>query len=98
MVVKLKLFWAILRLEKNVSRNKFDQERYESNLKLACKLLYLVAKNPNQRFSQILRNYGFVRETRPVKAESLAADWKNEFYLEPKELLNRVERVANENN
>jgi len=58
-------------------------------------LRQIIAKNPSQRFGQILRNYGFVRHERPVKQETADEQqmhWKDEFYLESEALLERVER------
>lgn len=73
---------------------KFDRARLEANMELLTILMGLVSNHPEQRFSQILRNYGFVRETRPVNPESLESqhvvDWCNEFYAEPQEVLKRV--------
>ena len=78
---------------------QFDEERKQATLELLAILTELIVKHPEQRFSQILRNYGFVRETRPIKAERgemLGVDWKNEFSLEPVELLKRVKRRKND--
>ena len=63
--------------------------RLEANRELVAKLLLLVEEYPDARFGQILRNAGFVRELRPVSPD-VGVDWKNEFYLESKELLARV--------
>ena len=65
--------------------------RLEANRQLVNILAEVVEKNPDQRFGQILRNYAYVRENRPVPAES-GFDWKNEFYLESEALLNRIYR------
>lgn len=76
--------------------SEFDRQRQEANLELAAILVQLLTKHGSQRFSQVLRNYGFVRETRPVKPDAHWVDWKNEFNLEPQELLKRVKkRVEN---
>lgn len=72
--------------------NEFDRQRQEANLELAAILVQLLTKHGSQRFSQILRNYGFVKETRPVKPDNYNVDWKNEFNMEPQELLKRVKR------
>ena len=46
----------------------------------------------DQRFGQLLRTYGFVREIRPVKPEA-GIPWQNEFYSEPQKILERVKRI-----
>lgn len=69
--------------------------RLLANRKLVHELNWLIENNPDQRFSQILRNYGFVGETRPISTDSGLygmVEWKNEFYLESDKLLERVER------
>jgi hypothetical protein len=75
--------------------------RLEANKRLLEILNRLVENNPDQRFSQILRNNSFVRETRPVKAEigvQLDIKWENEFYIESSDLLKRVERCLEDAN
>lgn len=75
--------------------------RLEANRRLVEILSRLVESNPDQRFSQILRNNSFVRETRGVNAESgvaMGVEWKNEFYLESTELLERVNRCLDDEN
>jgi hypothetical protein len=43
----------------------------------------LIEENPDARFSQLLENYEFV-------SQDNVGTWKDEFYLEPGELLKRV--------
>jgi hypothetical protein len=69
------------------------QKRFRYNLLLAIRLLLIVIRNPHLRFSQILSVFGYVKHTRPVKQETAdthRVEWKDEFYLEPKELSERV--------
>ena len=56
--------------------------REQNNQHLIEILQYLVIKYPDQRFGQILRNYGFIQQE--------GHEWKNEFYLESDELYKRV--------
>ena len=79
-------------LEMFGNNSEFDRQRQEANLELAAILVQLLMKHGHQRFSQVLRNYGFVKETRPVKPDNYLVDWKNEFNMEPQELLKRVKR------
>lgn len=58
-------------------------KRQEANVALLSELQYLIFKYPEQRFSQILLNFGF------VKAEG-------EYYLEGEKLLERVEKTIKE--
>ena len=54
----------------------------------------LVARHPDLRFSQILLNYRFVKQVRPVKPNpDIWHNWQDEFYLEPNEVLKRVEQA-----
>lgn len=72
---------------------EFDKARREATIELLRILGRLVAKHPELRFSQILQTYGFVKPNRPANPEQ-RIDWQNEFYMEPVELLKRVqERV-----
>lgn len=61
--------------------------RQVANQKLVQLLQELVQQNPDQRFHQILRNYGFISE----KSTSGEPEWINEFYSEPEAVLQRVE-------
>ena len=65
--------------------------RLESNRRLVEILNRLVENNPDQRFSQILRNYGFIKEERPARPE-MCISVQNEFYVESDKILERVER------
>ena len=52
----------------------------------------MVEDSPSERFSQILRNYGFIKENRPAKPDNPHIYWQNEFYSEPQQILDRVKR------
>tara|TARA_Y100000034_G_scaffold136409_1_gene212692 strand:- start:4923 stop:5225 length:303 start_codon:yes stop_codon:yes gene_type:complete len=65
---------------------EWEDSRQDSNKKLVEILAELVEKHPEQRFSQILRNYGFISE----KKTEGPYTWNNEFNLEPDKLLDRV--------
>lgn len=65
--------------------------RLEANQRLLEILNRIVQNNPDLRFGQILRNYGFIKEVRPGKPE-LCLEWQNEFYTEPAKVLARVEQ------
>lgn len=72
---------------------EFDKKRREATLELLKLLTDLVQKHPEQRFGQILQNYGFVKQTRPINPETAAqfrVEWQNEFYEEPTRVLKRV--------
>ena len=72
---------------------EFDKARQEATAELLKLLAQLVLEHPEQRFSQILQNYGFVKPTRPINpasAEEFNVHWQNEFYMEPTALLKRV--------
>lgn len=69
--------------------------RQRANRELLEHLILLVEKHPDQRFGQLLQNAGF------LDALDFGAyvpgwggpAWKNEFYLEPQELLKRVQET-----
>ncbi len=65
--------------------------RLQANQRLMDILNRLVQSEPDSRFGQILRNYGFIKEVRPGKPD-LCLDWQNEFYQEPEVVLARVEQ------
>ena len=88
---KPKWLSEILNLFDNEESKKFDQARKEANLKLLEHLKYLMDNNPSMRFGQILQNFGFIKAERPAKPEQRIS-WQNEFYVEPQEVLERVER------
>lgn len=88
------MLWAtLLRKRAGKLRNKFDQSRLEANRELVALLAELVEKRPTERFGQILRNCGFVREIRPINPEA-GIPWQNEFYSEPQKILERVKRIT----
>jgi hypothetical protein len=92
MVAKLKSLWATLLGKKEEKSSTLAQTRLEANRELVKILSEIVEKENNQRFGQILRNYGFVREIRSVKPEA-GIPWQNEFYSEPQKILERVKRI-----
>ena len=62
---------------------KLRDKRFAANRDLVNFLQTIVSiDNGEQRFSQILRNYGFVEQVDGI--------WIDEFYIEPSELLERV--------
>lgn len=67
----------------------FDDSRFDCNQKLAKPLLELIKCHPKLRFSQILDVYGFVQNE--VIGEKQY--WKNEFSLEPKRVISRVQSI-----
>lgn len=91
------MLWAtLLRKRAGKPKNKFDQARLKANRELIETLTDLVEQNPSQRFGQILRNYGFIKENRPAKPSNPDIYWQNEFYKEPSEVLQRVkQRIKN---
>lgn len=66
----------------------FDRERRDANMELLNILIKLVTDNPDQRFSQILQNYGFISNNDSVEDPT---SWRNEFYAEPMGILKRVQ-------
>jgi hypothetical protein len=69
--------------------NEYEGKQYECNLKLGIILCELIKEHPEQRFSQILANYEFVRTERSVREETFVM-WMNEFYNTSEEILERV--------
>ncbi len=68
-------------------------KRQEANQELLKVLEKLVKENPDQRFHQILRNYGFIVDEPSKDGPPV---WINEFYSEPDKVLERVKKkVAN---
>ena len=63
--------------------------RQVSNYQLAAILIELIKEFPDQRFSQILQNYGFIKPNRPADPQ-VRVDWQNEFYEESSTILDRV--------
>jgi hypothetical protein len=71
---------------------KFDEEmfakqRIEDNKRLLTALTQYIEDYPGYRFSQVLFNFGFV--TGLLDNEKCTV-WKNEFSIEPKEILKRL--------
>jgi hypothetical protein len=70
---------------------KLKAERYRANLELIETLKAIVSSDHGeQRFGQILRNYGFVNQENPITNSDYYSYWSDEFNLEPKLLLDRV--------
>lgn len=72
--------------------------RQEANLKIITALTSLVKEHPDLRFGQILQNFDFVK---PIDVDIMskgeydltALYWEDEFYVEPEEILTRVNRT-----
>jgi len=62
-------------------------DHLENNLEIIKRLEKLLRKHPEQRFSQALLNFGFVKE---VIEKDGALYWKDEFYVEPETILTRI--------
>ena len=67
----------------------FDENRNKANAELVGILWKLVQENPTQRFSQILRNFEFVKQHKAMAIGRFV--WVDEFSLEPTKLLERVQ-------
>ena len=67
-----------------------NQRRQETNRELLELLQSQIEKFPSERFSQILANGGFVQQAEV----SEQVVWKDEFNLEPWQLLERVQEVS----
>jgi putative protein kinase ArgK-like GTPase of G3E family len=71
------------------------EQRLKANRELAEILIDAVENMADQRFSQILQNLGFVK-SHTVHTVGMTGHptteqaWRNEFYLEPMDLLRRV--------
>jgi hypothetical protein len=65
--------------------------RQKANEELVKVLNELIQNNPDLRFSQILYSYRFVKPNRPTI--DAGDNWQNEFYVEPVELLKRVNQA-----
>lgn len=70
-----------------------NRQRY--NLELIDLLEMMVAKHPELRMGQILTMYGVIDYD---KEALFSPKWKNEFYLESEDLLERVKKKFNEEN
>lgn len=66
--------------------------RHEANVELLVILTELVEKYPDLRFGQILSSFEFVDTLMVDNQYGLTdvGDWKNEFYVEPTVILERV--------
>ena len=65
--------------------------RQQANIQLVHELMRLVELYPDQRFSQILLNYRFVKQERPMKPnQDIHVSWQDEYYVEPDIILERV--------
>jgi len=79
---------AIEELQSKNIKNGFNRERYQANQELTRALIEFINERPSERFSQILRNCGFIKET----IVDGPPEWVNEFYLESKVLLKRIKK------
>lgn len=66
---------------------RLNAQRLESNKQLIQILSILVNENPSMRFSQILSNFSFIRRYDSINGYY---SWIDEYYLESKDLLERV--------
>jgi len=66
--------------------------RQQANRQLVAELFNIIEANPDLRFSQILSAYGFVRQERAVRFDDIGVTWQNDFYKEPTDLLERVQK------
>lgn len=74
--------------------------RQQANYQLTNLLHEIVKKYPDLRFSQILQNFDYIK-VQEIKGMNAGGTyhylvWKDEFYLEPQDLLKRVEESLNE--
>ncbi|RLC02001.1 MAG: hypothetical protein DRI57_30500 [Deltaproteobacteria bacterium] len=65
----------------------FTKQRIEDNKKLLSALTHYMEKNSGYRFSQALFNFGFVTG---LIEDGKCTAWKNEFSIEPGEILKRL--------
>lgn len=71
--------------------SNLQDDRIAANITLGQRLFELIQKYSEMRFGQILVNFEFV-STNPIYYHgSQPHNWSDEFYLEPMELLKRVE-------
>lgn len=75
--------------------SEFDQKRQEANHELIEILTAQVKARPSERFGQILRNCGFIKENMKFhETGNFYPDgWSNEFNTEPQEILKRVKET-----
>lgn len=67
-------------------------DRLKYNKLLIDRLVRLVEGYPDERFSQILFNHGYVIDMENSVVDGLAG-WEDEFYLESIDLLKRVKKI-----
>lgn len=65
--------------------------RLEANRQLLYILEDLIEEHEDLRFGQILQAFAFIKTNR-ADASEVSIDWKNEFYLESKDLYERVKQ------
>lgn len=71
--------------------------RQEANKLILQRLAKAIDDCPDLRMGQIMINTLLVRHTRPVKqttADDMSVDWKDEYYTESTDILERMERVT----
>jgi hypothetical protein len=66
--------------------------RQEANREIAEYLILLIEKHPELRFGQIVQAFGFVESDMDMSG---FAFWRDEIYLEPQDLLARIEHNLN---
>lgn len=69
------------------------KQRLSSNIQIVQKLSELIIKYPDQRFGQILINYGFIETETDLKTFKTVV--KDPFYEESIDTLNRVKNGGN---
>jgi hypothetical protein len=69
------------------------KNRQKSNQELVAILAELVTRHPTERFHQILRNYGFIKED-GIDPDTHSPKWLNEFNQESEVVLERVKEVT----
>ena len=68
--------------------------RQQANIQIARELVLLIELYPDMRFSQILLNYGFVKQERPTS--EFRTSWQNEYHVEPSVILDRIHKTQGE--
>lgn len=75
------------------------ENRLYYNRDLIDRLSTYIEANPDMRFSQALLNLGYVKQLpESEKYPFPTCLWKDEFYLESSELLDRVKKAMGINN
>jgi len=67
---------------------ELKDERLKANIQLLEILRSLIYSYPNQRFNQILSNFDFVNQCAIPGIGAM--EWADDYYLEPKVVLERV--------